>query len=138
MIYRDYLFNKRLPLFDGAMDAYALRQKVIAENIANATTPGYHPSSVKFEELFTGEKAALAGARTDENHIALGSQSNSEVQSKVGEQQVPEAEQFFAGDSHVNIDKEMSELAQNQLRFRMASRVTKSYFDGLNSSIKGM
>lgn len=132
------MFKDKLPLFDGAMDAYAARQKVIAENIANATTPGYVPGKVRFEELFTGEKTALKGDRTDDNHIPIGGRTAREAGSEEVQADVPQAEFYFSGESHVNIDKEMSELAQNQLRFRMASRVTKSYFDGLNSSIKGI
>jgi flagellar basal-body rod protein FlgB len=132
------MFKDRLPLYDSAMDAYAARQKVIAENIANATTPGFKPGKVKFEELFSGEKATLAGARTDEGHIPIGAASARQVEGEVVQQEIPKAEEYFSGESHVNIDKEMSDLAQNQLRFRMASRVAKSYFDGLNSSIKGL
>lgn len=138
LIYRDYLFKEKLPLYDKAMDAYALRQKTIAENIANATTPGYKPSEVKFEELFEGERASLAGARTDENHIPLGSQTSTGMESEVVAENVPAAEKYFSGESDVNIDNEMSALAQNQIRFRMASRVTKSYFDEMDRAIKGL
>ncbi len=138
MIFRFHLFKDKIPLYDGAMDAYASRQKVIAGNIANATTPGYTPGRVKFEELFAGEKSSLAGERTDQGHLPIGGRTSREAGAEEVQADVPRAEVFFSGESHVNIDREMSELAQNQLRFRMASRVAKGYFDGLNSSIKGL
>ncbi len=40
---RAWLFRERLPLLNRALDAYALRQRVVVENIANATTPEYQP-----------------------------------------------------------------------------------------------
>ncbi|RMF32645.1 MAG: hypothetical protein D6747_08745 [Chlorobiota bacterium] len=45
---RDYLFREKLPLMSTALEAYALRQRTIAKNIANATTPGYRPERVRF------------------------------------------------------------------------------------------
>ena len=45
------LFDKtRIPLLGKALDAYALRHKVISSNIANVTTEGYHSKSVAFED----------------------------------------------------------------------------------------
>ena len=44
----------KIPVLHRALDAYTLRQKVIAGNIANITTPGYKAQSVKFEDELSG------------------------------------------------------------------------------------
>jgi flagellar basal-body rod protein FlgB len=42
-----------------ALDAALLRQQAIAQNIANANTPGYRPLSVRFDELLVQERQQL-------------------------------------------------------------------------------
>lgn len=45
--------NSSYQTMRAALDASALRQKVIADNVANAETPGFRPHEVAFEELLT-------------------------------------------------------------------------------------
>lgn len=40
------------------LDAAALRQRVIADNLSNQNTPGYHRKEVVFEDLLREAKAA--------------------------------------------------------------------------------
>ena len=138
MIYQDYLFKDRLPLMTKALDAYSARQKTIAKNIANVGTPNYTPEKVRFEELFNNEKLALSGTRDNENHLALGADTKESLENQTVKQDIPQPEMYYSGDSNVNIDKEMSELAINQIKFRFASSMTRRYFDGLDSAIKGV
>ncbi len=137
MLFSDYIYKSRLPLFSKALDAYALRQKTIATNIANATTEGYKPQKVRFEEFFQGAVSPAKGTITGESGISMGSQSYDDVKAETYTPEVPEGEKFFGGESHVNIDREMSDMAQNQIRFRFASRMVKRYFSGLNTAITG-
>ncbi|GIV53072.1 MAG: flagellar basal body rod protein FlgB [Candidatus Kapaibacterium sp.] len=134
---RDYLFREKLPLMSTALEAYALRQRTIAKNIANATTPGYRPERVRFEEEFLQSELALRGNRTSRKHIGIGMPDANEVSPKRVNEVIPEPEVFFAGESHVNVDKEMGELAKNQIRFRLVARLTQRYFNGLQQAIKG-
>jgi flagellar basal-body rod protein FlgB len=137
LIYRNFLFKASLPLLNSGLDAYALRQKTIAKNIANATTPHYKPETVKFEELFNESAMSAKGTTTDEMHIPIGRDNSSVPEAEVDSPPVPKAEINFSGESHVNYDKEMSVLAQNQIRYRFAARAVKSYFQGLQSAISG-
>lgn len=135
----DHLFKGKVPLMNAAMDAYSMRQVTIARNIANATTPNYRPEKVRFEEEFEKIRGVVArGNRTDPRHAALGDKMRNNIQGEVGDAPVPSPEVHFSGESHVNIDKEMSELAQNQIRFRFVSRMTSRYFRGLQTAIKGV
>lgn len=135
---RDFLFKGNMPLYDKALDAYALRQRTMAKNIANATTPGYRPEKVSFEEQFQQSEMVLRGTKSEPGHIRIGAaNSASEIHLGREDAPVPKPEIYFSGESHVNVDKEMSELAQNQIRFRLASRLTQRYFSGLQSAIRG-
>lgn len=134
---RDYLFREKLLLLSTALDAYALRQRTIAKNIANATTPGYRPERVRFEEEFLQSELMLRGTRTDDQHVRIGPSPDNEVRPEREDAPVPKPEIYFAGESHVNVDKEMSELAKNQIRYRLAARLTQRYFSGLQQAIKG-
>lgn len=139
MSVRNLLFKGRLPLLNRALDTYALRQQTIAKNIANATTPNYRPSSVRFEEEFQKlQGMAAQGDTTDTRHISIGVSNSGDIAGSVEDAAVPKPEVFFSGESHVNIDKEMSELAQNQIRFRFASRMAARYFKGIQGAIKGV
>lgn len=137
MVYRDFMFTKeKLPLMNEAMDAYALRQQTIAKNIANINSPHYRPENVKFEELFHHAQVSLSGTKTSEKHIPVGNSNKEYVEGEKAEAAVPSAEVYFSGETHVNIDKEMSAMAQNQIRFRFTSRMMRRYFDGLQTSIR--
>lgn len=137
LIYREYIFKTKLPLLNKALDTYSLRQQTIAKNIANATTVDYVPEKVKFEEYFKEAKAKETGLRTEDTHIPINPSGFDEVSPTIVKEDVPESEKLMAGVSHVNLDKEMSELAQNQIKFRFAARMVKRYFSGLNTAITG-
>lgn len=135
---RDYLFKGNMPLYSAALDAYSLRQRTIAKNIANATTPGYRPEYVRFEEEFQEEQSAMSGLKSSELSEQIGPRTGNEITGEREERRIPKPEIYFGGDSHVNVDREMSELAQNQIKYRLASRLTQRYFQGLQSAIKGV
>ena len=137
MIFRNHLFKNGVPLMNRALDAYALRQRTTAKNIANVNSPHYRPESVKFEEFFQNQEVVIKGQKSDSHHIPLGKQDTLDVKGEVNPTPIPEPEVYFSGETHVNIDKEMSAMAQNQIRFRFASLHTNSFFAGLSSSITG-
>lgn len=64
-------------LLRARLDHLSERQRLIAENIANATTPGYRPRDLDtsaFERLLAsaGGGRGLAMARTNDGHMSLG------------------------------------------------------------------
>jgi flagellar basal body rod protein FlgB len=67
----------------------------------------------------------------------LGKPKTAAVKGEVDGAPVPQPEIYFSGETHVNIDKEMSNLAQNQIRFRFASKMVNGYFTGMQSAING-
>jgi len=137
LLVRYHLFKNRLPLMNAALDTYSLRQKVIAKNIANVNSLHYRPESVKFEEFFTKQEVVTKGISTDNKHITLGFNQTDIAEGEKIPQEVPSPQVYFSGETHVNIDKEMSELAQNQIRYRFVSQMVNRYFSSMQSAIQG-
>ncbi len=135
-VFRNHLFKSRVPLMNRALDAYALRLRTTSKNITNVNSPHYRPEAVKFEEFFQKQEVVLKGSRSDEMHIPIGT-SPDDVEGEVTPAAVPEPEIYFSGETHVNIDKEMSNMAENQIRFQYVSQAMGRYFKGVNSAING-
>jgi len=99
------------------------RQKILAENVANADTPGYRARDLRtpsFESLARGTAVASAGAsigagpmRTDPRHIQTsGSQTTRfDVRRDTGLVTTP------AG-NRVNLEDEMLKVSQNQMDYQ--------------------
>lgn len=135
--------STNIPLLGKALDAYALRQKVSAANIANITTPGYKSQSVSFEEHLASAspQTMMRGAMTNEKHMPAGSASDiSRVELETHETSLDNASgynEMASGFNDVNIDLEMAELAKNQIRFKFSSRLLGETFKGIQKAIRG-
>ena len=130
----NFLFKGRIPLMNRALDTYSLRMTTAAKNLANVNTVGYKPQRVKFEELFQNQMA-LNGAKTDERHIPVG--TNSEPNGELIDRKIPAAEIMQSGENDINVDKEMAEVAQTQIRFQFVSQSMSKHFKQLNAAITG-
>ena len=116
-----------------AVGVYAQRHEVIAENIANVQTTGYRTQEYRFEELLGGAQARLEGTRTHVNHLSLGARRLDETTGEVRETDSA----FDNGINDVDIDHEMTELATNDLSYRLATRLLSMRYGMLRSAIRG-
>ncbi|MDI3327170.1 MAG: flagellar basal body rod protein FlgB [Alicyclobacillaceae bacterium] len=120
-----------------ALDAAALRQKMIAGNVANVDTPGYRRRDVRFEEMFRealSRPAPLAGLRTDPRHFAIGATPLSEVAPQVV---VDEGTVYSANGNNVDMDREMTLLAANQTEYLTVLEDTNLHLAMLRYAING-
>ena len=131
----DFLFKEKVPLLNKSLDAYALRTTTSAKNIANIDTVGYKPQKVKFEELFNEQMVSLQGTATSERHIPTG--KNTVPNAEKQDAKIPAAEIMNSGDNDINIDKEMSQIAETQIRFQFASQSLSKHFKQLSAAITG-
>ncbi len=133
---KDFLINRtQLPTVSSGMDAYALRQKAIANNIANAEVSGYKSRRVEFENEF---KKALSSEvtglnKTHEKHFPIGR----DPLNVPAELKVIESTNFTNGINNVDIDNEMAELTKTQINFDAMTKLAKKQFMLLKSAIKG-
>lgn len=113
-----------LPLFSALkskMHWHQTRQKVLAENVANADTPGFRPSDVR--EMRAPGEARLSPVvmRTSPLHIAGAGDS-----SKYDSRDAKRFETTPSGNAVV-LEDEMMKVAQNQADYQMATMLyTKS------------
>lgn len=125
------LNNSSFQRLQSGLDAANLRNNVIANNIANVDTPHFKRSEVSFESLLKkemdGAQLTLRGRRTDPRHFVIGPTG-----------MIPEASVMKDGsssmnnnDNNVDADREMSLLAENQLRYN-------SYIQAVNEQIRMM
>jgi len=131
-----------IPMLNRAMDAYALRHKAIASNLANITTVGYHAKKVLFEEQLSMAEQGMSNGMvtTDPRHIGMGSGSGSDPKAQVVEERAANpsgTDPMASGVNDVDLDTEMGELAKNQIRYKFSSRLVSETFKDIEKSIRG-
>jgi len=118
------------------LDTASVKNNVIAENIANIDTPGYKAKDLKFFEVMgevmgTGKKLPLA--RTDEKHLPPADRV-ADPSAFIYQQNNPSVRN---DGNDVNIDYEMSQMAENSIRYNMLADMTAGKFTKLKSIIQG-
>jgi len=98
------------------MDLLSARQKLEASNIANIDTPGYKTKDIdfqsEFQELLQGSPGQVPNV-VDEPGLVIKSDGN-----------------------NVSLDRETRLLAENALRFSIASSLMKTQLKTVESAIK--
>jgi flagellar basal-body rod protein FlgB len=127
----DKLFGGHYPLLKQALHACALRQEAIAHNIANVNTPGYRRIDVSFEEFLRAAQTTPLRT-TDPRHIAIPppQPASPQVTSDEGAPMRPDG-------NTVDIDYEMAQLAENQIRFQALSQLISGRYQSLKTVITG-
>jgi flagellar basal-body rod protein FlgB len=112
----------------------SVRQKVISRNIANVNTEHYKREEVTFDDFLNNGLSTPMRA-TEEQHIGGAVADDfSDLHVRVVKD---EAMTFNSGVNNVNIDKEMSDMAENQIMFKFASRRLATHFKTMQDIIKG-
>jgi flagellar basal-body rod protein FlgB len=93
------------------MDLLAARQKLVASNIANVDTPGYHAKDIDFQ----GELESAMGLTPRVVDVAGLTVKND--------------------GNNVNLDRESRLLAENALRFQVATNLMRSRIQLVRSAI---
>ena len=132
---KEILFNQRPDILLGkVLDKAALTQRVIASNVANVSTPGYERMGVSFDEVL--QRAVRADRmnvkRTDPRH-----QPSPNWMEEIKPEVAKIDDGYWNGINNVNIDREMVDLAKNQLDFNIASRLMNLRFSQLRTAIRG-
>ena len=97
------------------MDLLSTRQKLVASNIANADTPGYHTQDIDFQTEF--------------HHAISGLPSPPEIVNVSGLQVKNDG-------NDVSLDRESRLLSENALRFNVASNLLRQQIQTMRLAIK--
>src|SRR5437660_107728 len=94
------------------MDLLSARQKLVASNIANADTPGYHTKDIDFQQEFLNAGGGPAQI-VEPSDLKVKNDGN-----------------------NVSLDRESRLLAENALRFQMAAQLLKSQIHSIRNAIQ--
>lgn len=125
--------HEHLSDLKSALGVYAQRHGVVAENIANVETSGYEARELRFEDLLSGARLRLAGARTQAGHLPLGARRLDDAEPEVRDL----ATDYDNGTNNVDIDAQMTDLATNDLSYRLATRLLSMRYGMLRGAIRG-
>jgi len=96
------------------MTLLSTRQKTVASNIANADTPGYKTQDIDFQSEFQAAASGLRPTTTDVQGLRVKNDGN-----------------------NVNLDRESRLLAENAMRFNIASNLLRSQLKVVRLAIDG-
>ena len=134
-IIQNAILNKvGVPKFKSYLNLTSLRHKLISGNVANVLTPGYKAKDIDFQKEFQrlkGTPLGVEGVTTNPRHIPLG-MDKSRAPRILTNRKAPSN-----GVNDVNIDKEMTSLATNQISYTVAARMLKNKFIGLRQALSG-
>lgn len=109
-----------MDLIDAGIRAEALRQKAIANNIANLETPGYRRIDVKFEEL-------LAKCLSSSEEFDL-----SEVEAQLYQ---PKQTPVKSNGNDVNLEAEIGQMIKDTLRHKTYIRLLSKKYNQIDLAI---
>ena len=117
-----------MPLFQALrskMQWHQTRQGVLAENIANADTPGYSTRDLKaftFADHIGRERFGLATSATTTGHISASISGTSTAKIETAE-----AFETTPSGNNVNLEEQMMKITENQMDYQAATTLyTKS------------
>ncbi|MBE3553901.1 MAG: flagellar basal body rod protein FlgB [Thermicanus sp.] len=134
-----FFFPPSFRIVENALDAATLRQRVIANNIANVDTPGYKSQRVEFESILKealqeNNPTSFIGKRTDPRHLSIETTGGpEEVRASVSTDPTTWVEN---NGNNVDVEYEMTKMAENQIWYNALVEETNSFFTRLREVIK--
>jgi flagellar basal-body rod protein FlgB len=107
-------------LLESGLKAEALRQKAVANNLANLQTPGYRRLEVRFEELL--DKAIESGEEIDLEELEA-------------ELYQPKNTAVKLNGNDVNLEGEIGEMVKNTLRQKAFIRILHKKYSQIDNAI---
>lgn len=126
-------------ILEKSLNASSLQQQMTSNNIANVNTPGYKRSEVvfqsKLDQVLNGtEKSYLPLMVTNKNHISFMPQMTIE---SVNPEIITNTETSSRNDgNNVDIDIEMSKMAENTAYYSTLAQLTSMKLGMLRDVIK--
>jgi flagellar basal-body rod protein FlgB len=140
MFMNDLTSGGAIPLLEKTLAFAEARNKVLATNIANITTPGYRAKQLDYESF----QSALADAskKRDQSGRFELSATDQFGQDEAGLLKVTPTEEpvenvLFQDGTNARIESQMSQLAQNTLMNQVSTELLKGYYDGMGRAIRG-
>ncbi|WP_108669697.1 flagellar basal body rod protein FlgB [Peribacillus acanthi] len=125
------LFSSSISSLERALDYSSLKQKVISQNISNADTPNYKAKDVQFGKLFEEQLSSIKAKRTNQRHFEFQTKNASPMIT------INRSASYNHNGNSVDVDKEMSDLATNQIYYNAVTDRISGKFESLKTVIRG-
>jgi len=112
----------------------AQKQKVLSKNIANVGTEDYQREDLEFKTVLSDSMDQVLKT-TNPKHIAVDKNGNNQEGGFTVVKD--EDKEIYSGVNNVDIDREMSEMAENSIKYRFAAKKLGDYYKTLQGVIKG-
>ena len=125
------IFSGTIKTLEGALQRANVKQKVISDNIANVDTPNNKTKKVSFKNMLNEESSRIDALKTDYRHIDFkGNESNYSIVSS-------KQTSYQQNRNNVDIDQEMSKMAENQIQYQALVERISGKFNSLKTAITG-
>lgn len=131
-VVRMSFFHGTIQKLENSLHYASTKNKTIANNLANIDTPGYKARKVEFKDIFESQFTSdFQANRTHPKHLSFG---NNESKVRVT---MSNSTTYNHNGNNVDVDKEMSELAKNQIYYHALVDRINGKFNSLQKVIKG-
>ncbi|TFE02752.1 flagellar basal body rod protein FlgB [Jeotgalibacillus salarius] len=126
------LFSGTINNLERGLDYSAVKQKVIANNVANVDTPGYKSKDVNFKTMLQDEIEMTSNRRNAHPlhfDLSVGQDGGTGISQR--------SYSVRENGNGVDVDKEMADLATNQIYYNSLIERIGGKFGSLKSVIRG-
>lgn len=127
-------FDKALGIHQYALEARVKRAEVLANNLANADTPGFKARDIDFQTMMARAQQDMGGfemSRTNEHHMDTGNGgADSDLMYRVPHQPSVDG-------NTVDAQQEQTRFMRNAMDYQASFQFLNSKFSGLTKAIKG-
>lgn len=127
------LFGGTIGALENSLNYASTKNNAIANNIANIDTPNFKAKSVVFKDVLNqAMDSSVTAKRTHPLHIPFNNEANGSFQT------ISKGNTSYNHNgNNVDIDKEMAELAKNQIYYQGLVDRISGKFRSLQTVIKG-
>ncbi|MCG8407042.1 MAG: flagellar basal body rod protein FlgB [Phycisphaerales bacterium] len=141
MFLSDVTSGGAFPMLEKTLAFTEARNRMLAENIANITTPGYRAKQLDVASFQSALRAASDKRSERGGSFELGATREFDT-NELGHLEVTPSERpvenlLFHDGTNARIELQMSDLAENTMMHQAATELLKGYYDGVGKAIRG-
>lgn len=127
------LFNGTINTLTQSLDYSTEKNRTIANNIANVDTPGFKAKEVAFKSILNDTISnSIIAKKTHPKHLDFGQDTNREFYITSNK-----STSYNHNGNNVDIDKEMTSLAENQIYYQAVVDRLNGKFSSIQSVLRG-
>ena len=127
------LFHGTIQSLENTLNYATAKQQAISTNISNVDTPNYRAKDVVFKNVLNDALSnTVEGKKTNANHLSFGNDISSSYQMITRQQTT-----FNHNGNNVDVNKEMADLAKNQIYYQALVDRINGKFNNLQTVIRG-